>query len=374
MIELNEQQQNAIDASLADIGEFAIAWLIKQGVRPAEDGTIAVANIWREIDPVGPEETEAFYSRDDVSQAMVVKLSRWHGTDPNVRKQNASILAHAKPGRVLDFGAGIGTLAIALALAGNEVECIELGPWQREFALARAEALGAKITFVDKPTGKYDTIAAMDVIEHLPQPAEFADLAWRHMHDDSVLACNWVFFCDDNNPQHVQESTPRARAWHHRRTYLFSKPLASAAVTSNGWPSVHTRKPIEEIGLGADRAVALISRLEQAERERDEAIASADELADAATATGRVRKRVEAERDCLREDLEAARALLGEEPEKRHRDLKGALRWMLLTAQYGPNADIDWPPGWNEGEDEEADYLRCCELAELVPVTLKPQD
>lgn len=241
-IELTPIQQEAIDASLRGIKDDALGWLREQGIEPVENGTQAAADLWRQVAPKTPQEVEAWYAREDVSRAMIVDLCTWHDSDPNVRLQNSSILAHTRGPRVVDFGAGIGTLAIALALAGCQVECVEIGPWLRRFAQDRAARLGAHLTFVDELVGEYDTIVSMDTAEHLPWPADLLEMAHAHLGPEGVLAMNWVFWQDENVPQHVRECSPPAREFHRVRNELFTPPLESAWVTSNHWPSIHRKK------------------------------------------------------------------------------------------------------------------------------------
>lgn len=240
-------QGSALDEVLQSIDTIASDWLAAAGEAYSGNGTDEMAAKWRGLDPKG-DDVAKFYQREDVSLSMVRELSAWHATDPNVRKQSAAIMKFTEGPRILDFGGGIGTLAIALALYSEklnldfEIEVVEPGPWCRVFAKEQAARLGARISFIEKPTGEYNTIIGMDVVEHLARPASFLELAHEHLVDSGVLACNWVFYQSEAHPQHIAECTPEAIEFHSELDKLFGPRDESAIVTSNGWPSIHRKK------------------------------------------------------------------------------------------------------------------------------------
>ena len=243
--DLGVEQAAALDISLHRLKDKAWEWLAAMGAGKEDgfDGTAVMANLWNTTRSEHDSDLD-WYRRADVSQAMICELARWHSTDENVREQFGAIIEFAEGSRFLDFGGGIGTLAIAMALAYPAVlvDVIEPGPWARAFIAERAARLGARVRIVDEPEGHYNTIVGMDVVEHLAEPVSFLHMAHDHLVDEGVVAMNWVFCQTPSHPQHVNECTDKSIAFHKMREVLFGEPNPDAVVHINGWPSVHRRK------------------------------------------------------------------------------------------------------------------------------------
>jgi len=73
------------------------------------------------------------------------------------------------PKRIADYGGGFGALSRMIAKASPDIkiEIIEPYPSAKGFELCSEYH---NISFVDKTTGKYDFIIALDVLEHLEKP------------------------------------------------------------------------------------------------------------------------------------------------------------------------------------------------------------
>lgn len=109
------------------------------------------------------------YSRQNIAQQTT-----------EMESSDAALHAHAdflvrkalKPGmRVLDFGAGIGTLGEALKQRGFDADGFEYSKEARETARARfGVELYATVDQLEK--GRYDLITMVEVIEHLTVPWE----------------------------------------------------------------------------------------------------------------------------------------------------------------------------------------------------------
>ncbi|KKL50970.1 hypothetical protein LCGC14_2300190, partial [marine sediment metagenome] len=135
-------------------------------------GRRGLAALWHKFGSFDDE--TAWYEREDVGKHYVLDLAFWHTT------QLAPVLAGAledvKGQRVLDFGSGIGTSALMLAMQGNTVDCVEINPELRKFTEYRmGKHLNGKrsmrfISGSTLPTKTYDMVIALDIFEHLPDP------------------------------------------------------------------------------------------------------------------------------------------------------------------------------------------------------------
>jgi predicted RNA methylase len=76
------------------------------------------------------------------------------------------VKAHVRASdRLLDFGAGTGTFAIALAAEGHDVECVEPDPAQR--AMIEAAGLRAHGDLAAIPAASVDCVYTLNVLEHI---------------------------------------------------------------------------------------------------------------------------------------------------------------------------------------------------------------
>lgn len=143
-------------------------------------------------------QTQEFY-REQVGDIYLFELAAWHLSSREYIGDTIRLIADYGRGRLLDFGGGIGTQAIAAALCPQIERVIycDLNPINQKFVQYRCQRLG----LTDKieccttlPSGKFDTIQCFDVLEHLPNPAEqllnFASL----LTPEGRLIVNWYFF------------------------------------------------------------------------------------------------------------------------------------------------------------------------------------
>lgn len=135
------------------------------------------------------ESEEDWYKREDVGIGYIAELASWH------RHRGGGVpleLATEMRGkRLLDFGAGIGTWAIAAARAGAIVTAVETNPVLREFIEWRAAKYGVDVLVLEElPSFTFDALSCWHVYEHLAAPEAMLE---RHA---SILRPGGTFITD----------------------------------------------------------------------------------------------------------------------------------------------------------------------------------
>ncbi len=140
-----------------------------------------------------------FY-RDQVGSGYLFELAAWHLESRDYIGDTLQLITDHAQGRVLDFGCGIGTHAIAAAYSPQvqQVVCVDINPINLEFVKFRTTQLGLaeKMTYVDElqDTRQFDTILCFDVVEHLPDPqAQLLDF-YQRLGPTGRIILNWYFF------------------------------------------------------------------------------------------------------------------------------------------------------------------------------------
>ncbi len=194
----------------------AIKWLFKDvaeytgtapdGMHKAVVGAReGLATLWHQHGSDDPKAENMWYRRSDVGRRYVLDLAGWHVS--NIGPLIAGNLKDVEGKRVLDFGSGIGTMALMLAMQGNQVDCIEINKELVDFANFRfGRHLDGKTPprHVSSPDGEYDMVIAWHVFEHLPDP----EVKLRELVDALKPAglmwsqSDWV--ADAGHPMHHQ--------------------------------------------------------------------------------------------------------------------------------------------------------------------------
>jgi phospholipid N-methyltransferase len=209
----------------------AIDWLTRFAkMKDAEERLLnydvhELGRIWTGLDIKSGKEAKAYYRRKDVGEQYLLDLSWWN-TTPVFSKIRSQLVGHEGK-KVLEIGAGIGTVAIQMVMQGNDVDAVEINPTLRNFAKKRhkdilrkdggyvyaSEDAGALRWLNDVPKTKkqYDLIIAIDTFEHLPAPA----LAILLAQLASKLPLNGRIFCHNTwsegaYPMHYDNS----KIWH----------------------------------------------------------------------------------------------------------------------------------------------------------------
>jgi 2-polyprenyl-3-methyl-5-hydroxy-6-metoxy-1,4-benzoquinol methylase len=158
------------------------------------------------------EKATEFY-RDRVGQAYLFELGAWHLSSQDYIGGTLTLISDLAVGRVLDFGGGIGTHAIAAALCPQveQVVYCDLNPINCNFVQSRAAKLGLsnKISccLEVSPTEVFDTIISLDVMEHLLNPSQQLMEFHKMLTPSGKIILNWYFFKGFNQefPFHLED-------------------------------------------------------------------------------------------------------------------------------------------------------------------------
>lgn len=123
------------------------------------------AERWLAANPQTAEDVDKFYRESDF---YLYELIPWNYENEVYQSWNAPLLGyHGR--KILEVGAGIGTLCIELAYAGNDVTYCDISQRLREFAEMRFRERGLFIPIISDLTGQrdFDIIVANDFFEHI---------------------------------------------------------------------------------------------------------------------------------------------------------------------------------------------------------------
>ncbi len=175
--------------------------------RFSADPMKALAEKWNKDAPASSEEVDEFYRS---SEDYLYDLTLWNMT-PQFKFHIDPLMNYQRK-KILDFGGGIGSLSIALAMRHNNLVYCDINPILRAFASQRFEdrLLDIKIeeSLDDVKNAGFDIIAAVDVLEHIHSDAlegvlqKFYDL----LKPGGFLYHRSCFGCDPNHPMHYDHS------------------------------------------------------------------------------------------------------------------------------------------------------------------------
>ena len=183
-----------------------------------------VADAWRKMNPQTPEECNEFYTKTDT---YIYDLFSWAHDDQLWDLLDKKITGDEV---VLDYGAGIGDVAIYLAEKGCTVHAIELpNSPTRAFMMWRVyqRKLGDQIKFkFDDAKDSFDVILAIDVLEHLHFPLRYVVQLTKLLKERS----SW-FFCTpsfheqgENYPMHLADNYWLEKTFPHAMQSLAFAP------------------------------------------------------------------------------------------------------------------------------------------------------
>lgn len=161
------------------------------------------------VTPDDPHSVEAYYRQVD---GTLYELLWWHTLVADLSPLayvNALELAERGAGRrYLDFGAGVGSGGLLFARAGFEVTLADVSLPLLAFCRWRFARRDLPARFVDTqassiPAATFDVITAMDVFEHLVDPAAIATELARALRPGGILVARLHAEEDPDRPQHI---------------------------------------------------------------------------------------------------------------------------------------------------------------------------
>ncbi|HWQ34605.1 MAG TPA: class I SAM-dependent methyltransferase [Blastocatellia bacterium] len=140
----------------------------------------SLADSRQEWETASRETKEAILDFYDRTRSYIFEHVWWHATDTRSNAINVEIIDYAcrcGARAYLDFGSGVGANAILAARSGLSVTLADVSKTMLDFARWRLERRGLKANFIylreqPLPRESFDFITALDVMEHLPRPAE----------------------------------------------------------------------------------------------------------------------------------------------------------------------------------------------------------
>ena len=155
-----------------------------------------------------PADIEAFYR---TTRSYLFEHLWWHATDPDECSVNVALLDYARgigAYEYLDFGSGVGSTAILFARHGLRVTLADLSPTMLAFARWRFERRGLRAEFLDLnqqplPRERFAFATAVDVLEHLCDPAVELECIEQSLVPGGVFAFNFRAGYDPERPMHI---------------------------------------------------------------------------------------------------------------------------------------------------------------------------
>ena len=178
-----------------------------------------------------------------------------HVDEPFVTAWVRRAVAEKPPGaRVLEIGCSPGAFLLTMAVRGYTVHGQEAaaGVCRDIAALAGlpSESFTAGLFPAASPPGSFDMIAAFDVIEHAPDPAEWLAAALDKLNDGGVLLLQTPVF-DPDDPSELNEDS--LRMWHpEEHVYVFTPKGIERLLRRCGHSGVYTS---ERLAPGHDLIV-----------------------------------------------------------------------------------------------------------------------
>tara|TARA_Y100001968_G_scaffold43239_1_gene33233 strand:+ start:3288 stop:4031 length:744 start_codon:yes stop_codon:yes gene_type:complete len=142
-----------------------------------------------------------FYE-EKVGDAHLIDLASWHLNSSGYISDTLRLQQKFAHGKVLDFGGGIGTHALAASalIDVEHVWFVDLNPQNRSFVQQRAKELGVEdLISVHRDLESiseviFDSVICLDVLEHLPDPSNQIKIFLEKLSPNGIAIMNWYFY------------------------------------------------------------------------------------------------------------------------------------------------------------------------------------
>ncbi len=184
----------------------------EEAERRAREGVHRTRDAWNAVPRQTREEIEGFYN---TSQDYIFELVYWHATlsEAETLANVAALEVAERLGarRYLDFGGGVGANLLLFAAAGIEVADADISDTLLAFARWRLERRGVSASFFDLktesiPSGHFDLLTAMDVLEHVSDPVATLGSALPALTPRGLAIVALGFGFDTDHPMHIVHS------------------------------------------------------------------------------------------------------------------------------------------------------------------------
>ena len=146
-----------------------------------------------------------FYE-EKVGDAHLIDLASWHLNSSNYIADTLRLQQDFAHGKVLDFGGGIGTHALAASFLSDveHVWFVDLNPQNRSFVEQRAKQLGIEDQIsvhrdLESTSNViFDSVICLDVLEHLPDPSKQLEIFLEKLAPEGIALMNWYFYKGKN--------------------------------------------------------------------------------------------------------------------------------------------------------------------------------
>jgi 2-polyprenyl-3-methyl-5-hydroxy-6-metoxy-1,4-benzoquinol methylase len=197
---------------------------MKKGSEPLKDEW----NAWEKQGPMTNERIAAFYKQ---TTNYIYELGEWHLFVPNKRESDLALvedMRKKRPKNILDFGGGVGLMALPLARSGQDVTLADLDGTSLQFAAFRAKRRGIPLKLWRSdvepapPDAKYDVILALDVLEHLPKGVlqDVVDKLIKLKHAGTEIIMSAPFGRTSVHPMHMDADEETRRQVERLKTEL----------------------------------------------------------------------------------------------------------------------------------------------------------
>ena len=202
-----------------DLASFALV-TPEHAAEMLATSTGILARNWNDTRPVGPDAVARWYEEN--SEYYLYDLAQFHLAYKHIAfMRDVGALAR---GRVLDFGAGIGDLALELARLGHETVYVDVEGRTKAFAAWRAERDWIPVRFaseLEELEGEFDTIVSLDVFEHLAEPEPVIDALVERLAPGGRMIVTAAFGATKAHPMHFDHDLDLGR-------FLASRGLVDA--------------------------------------------------------------------------------------------------------------------------------------------------